>query len=107
MAKPNLQRNAPANFRPVQSLSGEDIGKIIRFYAWNSTREIAQLTTAELRQISHSSDRTTLYFGVGANEQETLEPGEQVSLDPPFDLSDAVELRQRFCDFHAITEDLL
>lgn len=96
----------PWSIKAVQTLSGDDIGRMMRFYRWDAVKQIANVVTAELRQISHNSVETHLTYGYGADEEHTFQNGEVVSLDPPFSFADVVELRQQLCDFHGITETL-
>lgn len=92
----------------VKDLDATDIGTVVRFYQWSATRESATVVTAELRQIVHYGDHTTLLVGTGAAIEESFQHGEIVSLDPPRDYSDVPELRQAMGDFHGIgSADLL
>ena len=106
MASRTLPPAQKWTLKAVQTISGDDIGRMIRFFTWDAIRQIATVTTAELRQVSHMQGRTSLTFGVGAEREESFEEGEVVSFDPPFSFADAVELRQALCDFHGITDDL-
>ncbi|QHB37367.1 hypothetical protein I5G58_gp065 [Mycobacterium phage BirdsNest] len=92
--------------KAVQTISGDDIGRMIRFFTWDAQRQMSTVVTAELRQVSHVEGRTSLTYGYGAEREESFEEGEVVSFDPPFSCADIVELRQALCDFHGITDDL-
>jgi hypothetical protein len=94
-------------FKAVQTISGDDIGRTVRFYTWDARREIAVVTTAELRQVSHNADYTTLIHGTLAEREESFQNGETVSFDPPADYNDVAELRERLRDHYGITEDIL
>lgn len=97
----------PTVFRQVESVCASDIGRVIRFYEWDATREMATVTTAELRQISAMGESVTLTYGLLAERQYTFQFGELLVFEPQPDYSDVAQLRQEFCDFHGITEDLL
>ncbi|URC18167.1 hypothetical protein SEA_ZENTENO07_66 [Mycobacterium phage Zenteno07] len=88
--------------KAVQTISGDDIGRLIRLYDWDADHEVATIKTGELRQISHNQAETTLIFGTGAEIEHTFQNGEPVSFDPPLDYTDVPELRQAFYDFHGI-----
>lgn len=74
------------------ALNADNIGTLIRFRQWNNNTETATVITAELRQISHSGGRTFLHFGTGADQEETLEYEQPVSLKPPANYSDVATL---------------
>lgn len=86
----------------VKDLDATDIGTVVRFYEWNASRELATVTTAELRQIVHYSDHTTLVVGHSAEHEVSMQHGEIISMSPPRDYSDITELRQALGDFHGI-----
>ena len=92
--------------KAVQNISADDIGRQMRFYTWDDTRQIASIVTAELRQINANSESVSLTFGYLAEREWTFQHGEVVAFEPRADMGDVADLRQAFCDFHGITEDL-
>jgi hypothetical protein len=73
-------------------LSGEHIGKLIRFRTWDEGGEIAEVVTAELRQVYHISGQTTLTYGIGAQREVNLPETQAVVLYPRSDYADVVAL---------------
>lgn len=68
---------------------------MIRVRVWNNTTEVANMITAELREISHEgSGVSRLTYGQGSDRTEVVvvDHGQPISLNPPADYSDAVEL---------------
>ena len=92
--------------KAVQNICADDIGRTMRFYTWDADRQIASIVTAELRQLSANSEEVHVRFGLMAEREWTFQRGETVAFEPRFDMGDVKELRQAFCDFHGITEDL-
>lgn len=107
---PRKPKTVPAEplrqFCTVERICAADIGRMIRWYEWDARREVATVATAELRQISSTSAEVVLICGLGADREVTFLHGEEVVFEPQLDYSDVPELRQRFCDFHDITDDL-
>ncbi|QFP94678.1 hypothetical protein I5G59_gp58 [Mycobacterium phage LilMcDreamy] len=102
MATRSLPPARRHTLKAVQTISGDDIGRVVRFYQWDAAREIGTVTTAELRQISHMQGRTSITYGLGAEREESFEEGESICFDPPADYSDVTEIKQAFYDFHGL-----
>ena len=92
--------------KSVEHICADDIGRTMRFYTWDATRQIASIVTGELRQLSANGEEVTVHFGLMAEREWTFQRGETVAFEPRFDMGDVKDLRQAFCDFHGITEDL-
>lgn len=92
--------------KSVDNICADDIGRTMRFYTWDATRQIASIVTGELRQLSANGEEVTVHFGLMAEREWTFQRGETVAFEPRFDMGDVKDLRQAFCDFHGITEDL-
>jgi hypothetical protein len=103
-ADPGTWNNA--TLKSVDHICADDIGRQMRFYTWDANREIASIVTAELRQFSANGEEVHVLFGHMAEREWTFQRGETVAFEPRFDMGDVKELRQAFCDFHGITEDL-
>lgn len=61
-------------------LSVEHIGKTITFRTWDAAREIGTIVTAELRQISHNGNETTIVYGLGAAAEYTFEHDHKIAV---------------------------
>ena len=103
-ADPGTWNNA--TLKSVDHICADDIGRTMRFYTWDATRQIASIVTAELRQFSANGEEVTVHFGLMAEREWTFQRGETVAFEPRADMGDVADLRQAFCDFHGITEDL-
>lgn len=77
---------------PAGALSHEHIGRQIRFRLIDNSTEVVTVTTAELRQMSHHQVETFVNYGIGAADESRLDPDQPVTLGPPDDYSDVVEL---------------
>jgi hypothetical protein len=89
----------------VKDLDANDIGKTIRLYTWEANRESATVITADLRQIVHYGDHTTLYIGNGASIEVVMQHGEVVNTTPAGNYSDVRELRAEVARFHGLSQD--
>ena len=77
------------------SLSGDFIGKRIRFLAvdnYEINRDIENVVTAELRQLSHNADETHIVVGLGAEREYTLKGDDVIIFSPLPDYSDVPHL---------------
>lgn len=79
----------------VEELDGNDIGKLIRVRVADDATEVTQVYTAELRQVYHLGDQTTLHIGYQAAVELVLEHGHSVSVRPRADYVDAIKLADR------------
>lgn len=64
------------------------IGEIIRWMEFHRGKEVITVRTAELRQINHNGNETTVTYGYGANDDTTLQHDHPVILGPPEDYTD-------------------
>jgi len=64
------------------------IGTLIRFREFDPGAEVATITTAELRQLSHDGTGTHVVFGLGAERETTLAHDQTLTLRPPADYTD-------------------
>ena len=103
---PDPQRWHNTTLKGVEHINAADIGRMMRFFTWDATRQIATVVTAELRQISANAESVSLTYGHLAEREETFQIGEAVAFEPRADMGDVQELRQALCDFHGITEGL-
>jgi hypothetical protein len=68
-------------------LNANHIGSNIRFMIVDGGAETTTVIEAELRQIYHTSVNTTIDFGAGSADQETLSHDHAVLIDPQPPLS--------------------
>lgn len=74
------------------ALNHGHIGRQIRFRMIDNNTEIVTVITAELRQLSHDQSATHVTYGVGTDDESHLDSDQPVTLNPPADYSDVVEL---------------
>lgn len=64
------------------------IGSRMRFIDYNPTTEVVRIITAELRQVSHNGGETTMNYGLGADNEITVDHDFPVWIGPCADLSE-------------------
>jgi hypothetical protein len=73
-------------------LTAWHIGELIRFRLWDATSEVAQVITAELRQISHDQGNTCIHYGSNAVGYASLDPDQPITRNPQPDYADVATL---------------
>ena len=74
---------------PAGEIHSGHIGVVARWYRYDRNTEIAVVTTAEIRQVSHNGAETHLTFGLGAEHEVTLAHDHPVVLGPADDYTDS------------------
>lgn len=69
-------------------LCADHIGDVVRFRTYDQDRAITTVTTAELRQVNHDLEGTSIRVGLMAEAEFVLDHDQSVSIAPPSDYSD-------------------
>jgi hypothetical protein len=73
-------------------LTVDHIGKTFRWRKVDVVRDIAVITTGELRQISHDLTGTVIVYGVMGEREESFEHDEPLATFPRGDYADIMRL---------------
>src|SRR5690349_23273110 len=73
------------------------IGTLIRFREFDPGAEVATITTAELRQLSHDGTGTHVVFGLGAERETTLAHDQTLTLRSEEHTSELQSRRDLVC----------
>lgn len=73
---------------PAGEIHAGHIGVTARWYRYDPNTGISTVTTAEIRQVGHNGAETYLTYGVGAENEITLDRKHPIVLGPAADYSD-------------------